>query len=700
MPLHGLSCNPMRNRMRQTAIATEQRRAQRPVTGMKLNEQGCIRRVLRLFIKQSGYVVLFAGMLAAAPVPAAESPVLTEEDFVAELPVVLTASRLAQPQSEAPAAVTVIDRQMIRAAGVRNLSEVFRLVPGFQVGFENGHRHVVGYHGLADEFSRRLQVLIDGRSVYLPSFGGVSWSDLPVALDDIERIEVIRGPNAASYGANSFLAIISITTRHAADAPGGYARVTAGSNDIRDGVVRAAGGEGNLYYRLTTAYQQDSGYGQRNDSRRITLMNGRVDARPGEHDDLEYQFGYNEGPRGRGYAGSLENYPHDQEITSRFQQLRWRHRLQSGDEVAVQFYYNHHESDEQVLSLPIPLLGGFQVPINYDIRSERYDLELQHTAGLGESLRLVWGAGARLDLVEWPGFLGSAEPLENRYARLFANLEWHATPRLILNASAMAEHSEMTGSDLSPRVAVNYQFVPGHTLRAAVSSATRQPVLIEEHGDARFCLNAACTLFDQSFYSTGNLKPERILSNELGYFGRLTPALTLDLRLFRDFVTRLITGYDAYYDDSLPDDEAVDFRHGDKAMLTGSELQLQWQPERDTRVILGYANVLIESHDIDMNYSKSAPRNSVSLLGMKELGDGWQASAAFYYQDGMRFVGEHPIGPLRRLDTRLARRFALDGARGEAALVLQNMLGKQITYDDEASTSDRVGFLTLSLHFR
>ena len=645
-------------------------------------------------------VPMFIMALSVPPAGAAEPPLLSEEEFLAELPVVLTASRLAQPQAEAPAAVTVIDRQMIDASGARNLSEVFRMVPGFQVGFENGHRHVVGYHGLADEFSRRLQVLIDGRSVYLPSFGGVSWSDLPLALDDIERIEVIRGPNAVTFGANSFLAIINITTRHSAADRGGFVRATAGSNGIRDGVLRMASGNGDVSYRLTTGYQQDNGYGQRNDSRRITFMNGRMDTRPGERDDIELQFGYNEGPRGRGYAGSLENYPHDQEITSRFQQIRWRHRLDSGDEVAAQFYYNHHESDEQVLSLPIPALGGFQVPINYDIRSERYDAEVQHTVGLGESLRLVWGAGARLDLVEWPGFLGSTEPLDNRYYRLFASIEWRATPRLVLNAGAMAENSAITGSDLSPRLAVNYQFMPGHTLRAGVSSATRQPVIIEEKGNARFCLNATCSLFDQSFYSSGNLVPERILANELGYLGRLAPTLTLDLRLFRDHVTRLITGFDGFYDDSLPDNEATDFRNRDKAMITGSELQLHWQPERNSRVILGYANVRIESNDLDAVYSESAPRNSVSLLGLHELGDGLLASAAFYYQDEMRFVDEHPIGVLRRLDLRLAQRFHLVDAQGEAAVVLQNVLGKQVSYNEEDSIADRAGFLTINFRFR
>ncbi len=423
-----------------------------------------------------------------------------------------------------------------------------------------------------------------------------------------------------------------------------------------------------------------------------------MDARAGERDEFEYQFGYNEGPRGRGETGDPVNYPHDQEITSRFQQIRWLHRLDSGDEVAVQFYYNHHESDEQILSLPIPVLGGFQIPVNFDVKTERYDAEVQHTVGLGESLRLVWGAGARLDLVEWPGFLGSTEPLDNHYYRLFANLEWRATQRLLLNAGVMAENSDMTGSDLSPRLAANYQLKPGHTLRAGVSSATRQPVLIEEQGNARFCLEPTCTLFNQTFYSSGNLEPERILSSELGYIGRLAPTVTLDLRFFRDHVTQLITGFDGAYADSL-DNEAIDFRNRDEAMITGSELQCHWQPERNSRVIFGYANVRIESNDLDADYSKSAPRNSFSLLGLHELGDGLLASAAYYYQDEMQFVGEHPIGVLRRLDLRLAQRFRLADAQGEAAVVLQNVLGKQVSFDEEDTIADRIGFVTVNFRF-
>lgn len=647
-----------------------------------------------------GRVAVVAALLLLAPIArAAEVLLLSEEEFTTDLPVVLSANRLAQPVSESPAAVTVLDRHVIEASGVRNLAELFRLVPGFVVGMESGHRHVVTYHGFSNQYSPRMQVLIDGRSVYLPSFGGVSWSDLPLALDDIDRIEVIRGPNAASYGANAFLAVINITTRHAAAVPGGFVRASVGSNGIRDGVLRAAGGEGNFFYRLTAGAQQDNGFPLRNDRREIAFLSGRADWQAGRHDEFEFQFGYNQGPRGRGTFGDAVNPPHDQEITSRFQQLRWRHRLDGGSEWALQLYYNHHESDEQVLTDPIavPPLGTFRIPINYDVSSDRYQLEFQHSIPW-ERLRLVWGAGGREDQVKWPGFLGTTEAVDNFHYWLFLNLEWRVLEGWILHAGAMAERHDITGSDVSPRLATTYQMARGHTLRLGYSTATRTPTLIEEQSNARFCVTPTCTLYDQTFYSSGNLSPERIESTELGYLGRLLPALTLDARLFRDRISDLIGIYTAPYPDPL-DGDARNFRNLDKATVFGAEVQLQYQPERHTRLVFGYANVLIDSRNQDAFYSRSAPRNSLSFLAIRDFLTHFQASGAFYYQDEMLFIDGDPLDPLRRLDLRLAWRFRAADARGQLALVLQNILGEQPVFSN-AAVSQPTGYLTLGVQFR
>ena len=135
---------------------------------------------------------------------AADNPTLnvaSEEDYyLKEMPVVLTASRLSQPLSEAPSAMTVIDREMIKASGFRTVPELMQLVPGMYVGYVDGNTPVLSLHNSTDQYSRQMQVLIDGRSVYMPPYGGVNWADLPLLIDDIERIEVVRGPSSASHG--------------------------------------------------------------------------------------------------------------------------------------------------------------------------------------------------------------------------------------------------------------------------------------------------------------------------------------------------------------------------------------------------------------------------------------------------------------------------------------------------------------------
>ena len=197
-----------------------------------------------------------AGSLLAAT--AAEVP--DELGYFQEFPVVLSASRLLQPLSEAPNAMTVIDRDMIVASGSRTITDLLKLVPGMYVSYYKGSQPIVSYHGTTDQYARRMQVLIDGRSVYLPPLSAVGWADLPITVDDIERIEVIRGPAAASHGANSTQGVISITTRDATAVNGKQLVYTHGTQGINDASVRF-GDNGEAYdYRMTLAYTADNGY--------------------------------------------------------------------------------------------------------------------------------------------------------------------------------------------------------------------------------------------------------------------------------------------------------------------------------------------------------------------------------------------------------------------------------------------------------
>ena len=137
--------------------------------------------------------------LGSGIVPAANALEDRDRSDWSDPPLVLTPSRLPQRLDEAPNAMTVIDRAMIEASGARRLEEVLRLVPGFQVGHKYNNQPTVAYHGLSDEFARRVLVLVNGQRIFQYSGGGVDWNNLPIPLQDIERIEVIRGPSAAAY---------------------------------------------------------------------------------------------------------------------------------------------------------------------------------------------------------------------------------------------------------------------------------------------------------------------------------------------------------------------------------------------------------------------------------------------------------------------------------------------------------------------
>jgi len=249
---------------------------------------------------------LFDGLASAC------AQTLTEAVFYDELPVVLSVSRLSQPLNEAPAAVTVIDEEMIRASGFRDIPDLLRLVPGFSVAYTRDNTWAIGYHGMADAFSRRFQVLVDGRSIYSAAYGAVNWGELPLSVDDIERIEVVRGPNAASYGANAFLSVINIVTRDPSQTPGTFASMQYGEQGMSGLTLRHGGEQGDLRYRLTLSAQTRDRFEADTidgttpvrlyEETQTYFANGRAEYRLSDTDQISAQFGLSVGDWQAGHS--------------------------------------------------------------------------------------------------------------------------------------------------------------------------------------------------------------------------------------------------------------------------------------------------------------------------------------------------------------------------------------------------------------
>ncbi len=634
---------------------------------------------------------------------------ISEEDFFATVPIVLSVTRLAQTVQDAPVGITIIDREMIDASGARELAELFRLVPGFQVGHFQGHRPVVTYHGGSGLQSQRMQVLVDGRSVYLPSINGVFWEDLPLSLDEIERIEVVRGPNAATYGANSFLGAINVITRHASQDSGTAIAGAFGADHVRDLRLRHGGRAGAMDYRLTAGYREDNGYFNkianvdRTDSYQSRFLTFRGDTRVNDSDTVELYLGFLNGNRGVGEIGLIEQPPHERFVDSSYQHLAWRRVFNPTEELRIGFYHTIRDANQRYLTLPIPVpgLGTTRVPVDFDVFDERYDVELQHTFAPADRWRVVWGGGARRDRVDSERWFDPEVAHTNNLYRLFGNAEWRVTPNTTINTGAMLEKNDITNFDLSPRVALNHRLHPNHSLRTSLSRGSRTPSLVEEYADERYYYKGQ--LLDVNLVSPGGIDADQATSLEFGYVGE-TPSRMLqwDVKLFRDRlrVTSASTQPAPFptLDGTINPIDAVL-----KATLIGIEGQVKYRPAARTLVVLSGTLTDAEADgdnvaaDQIRNYEQSVPKYTINLLARHRFANGVTVSANITRVDDIFWRGEgDQIPGYTRTDVRVARKFNLGRNRGELALVVQNLLDENHDFTFK-SQLERRAFATFRL---
>lgn len=630
---------------------------------------------------------LFLGGVLACAQPARAA--ITETAFFEDLPVVLSASRLSQPVSETPAAVTVIDQDMIRASGFRDIPDLLRLVPGFTVAYTRDNTWGVSYHGLGDAFSRRMQVLIDGRSVYTPGFGEVPWASLPISVEDIERIEVVRGPNSAAYGSNAFLGVVNIITKAAAQVVGSHLSVQAGNRSNSGALFRYGNGANDLQYRLTVSDQRRDRFASQAERTTTRHMDLRVDYRLSATDELNTTFALSRGDWRMGVAGDITDPVRGIDVGSEHFQTRFHRIIDAENEWSLQFYHiRQRKADEYLVSLgPVG-----DVPVNLGYMQWRDDIEFQRISRLSDSLRVVWGAEARREGVTAPGYFYNEGTQSGTLFRLFGNTEWRPAPQWTVNAGALAERHYLSGFDLSPRLAVNFLPAPGHALRASISRAYRSPTFFEESGDQRF-YTLTGTLVDYIFAPSAGLQAEQIVSRELGYVGHIRPLkLQVDVRLFHDSLTRLIGDRNI----GTPLNKLFQYANLLEATIRGGDTQLRWTPSRWFDLVLSYAWVRIVSPDED--YADSTPRNNFSALGIFKLDHGWEASVGVYKQDHMTWLSDgDSTASFTRVDARVAKRWELRGQQVELALVGQNLGGHDYQEFRNDNLFGRRAYLSLTL---
>lgn len=626
-------------------------------------------------------------LLILAGIPPLQAAALSENDFLQDLPVVLSATRLVQDKRDAPVATTVIDREMIDASGFTEIADLLRYVPGFIVNYDSGHMQAASYHMLNNNLSRRMQVLVDGRSVYIPSLLGVQWTSLGISIEDIERIEVIRGPNAASYGSNSLLGVISIITRHASQDRGVMTKINTGENNLAEGFLRMGGGNENLDVKAIAVYRQNAGFVERYDSAQFRKLNIRADYQASLNDTLVFYGTINNGKvqEDNVFSSDIPNHPAN--LTARSFQLGWTHSLSASEDFKFQYYQEYYDKQNRYQYAGTPLF------IDQSRRSKRDDLEFQHTLSPLDNLNIAWGFGLRKDQVISDYYLGQTPTQTNSSYRLFGNLAWDITDSTLLNAGAMLEDYQITkGAELSPMLSLNHHLTNTDTLRISASTAIRAPGIIEEYTDVSVAGNSIA-------YDAGKLAPERILAYEVGYLGRFPRyRASLDLKFYREYIRNLISLAAADAAGNLP----YHFANQDNVKTAGLEATFSFKPNHKLRLEFSYAHARIQSTDVrnTTQYANSSPDDSFSLQIIQRFSQSYQASLNVFYNSVMKQLAtEEMRSDNTRINLRIGKTFKLAGNKTELALIVQNLLN-EFEYTRLRNVAERRSYLSLKLEFR
>ena len=457
---------------------------------------------------------------------------------------VTTVSRRESTVGQSPAAVFVITPEMIRRSGVTHLPELFRMVPGMAVARLDNNKWAVGVRGFNDRFQRFLLVQIDGRTLYNPIFSGVYWDTVDYPLEDIERIEVIRGPGASVWGANAVNGIINIITKSSQESQGGMINA-GGGNEEGFGTVRHGGRISDalnyrVYGRGFNSSEQFASTGDSGDRWWSASGGLRLDWNRNERDAFTFDgsFGHTE-------AGRLDLRPtvaapfvisnREDEITNAGHILaRWSRLLDNGSRWSVQAYWDSTRRE-------LPNVGSV---LRWDI----FDLDFQHEFALAESNKIVWGGGYRLidasleNSARDNGFMLAWVPNDSHPQLFSAFVQDQITlapDKLSVTFGSKFEHNDFSGFEVQPTGRLLWTPTRKQTVWGAVSRAVRTPALSDE--TIRITLPQSAPGVGPYPQVTGetSVDSEDVVAFEVGYREQATTRVSVDLALFYNEYGRL-----------------------------------------------------------------------------------------------------------------------------------------------------------------
>jgi iron complex outermembrane receptor protein len=426
---------------------------------------------------------------------------------------VTSVSKQEEKLNDAAAAIFVLSNDDLRRSGATSLAEALRLVPGLDVGQINSSQWAISARGFNGQYANKLLVLVDGRSVYSPLLAGVFWDIQQPMLEDVDRIEVIRGPGGTLWGANAVNGVINVVSKSARDTQGGYVFGSGGDVHLTmDGARYGGQIDKDTYYRVFGSYQLSDDFKQPNgqsaqDGWQSEAGGFRIDHYQGEATHMTWQA--------EATAVDLDDHASDDYNVNTLG--RWTRVLSERSSFEAQAYYDRTYGNEVTRARDT---------------IDTIDLTAQHTFGLGARNDVIWGLGYRLmgNKAEQtaPTVLVPHGDFTMQLFSAFIQDEFSLVPdQLTLTAGTKIEHNDVTGFEIQPSVRAMFKPAENQTLWAAVSRAVRTPNMFE--GENVFALQLGGPisgpgggLYIPTAVGNPDLKSEVLWAYELGY--RIQPA--------------------------------------------------------------------------------------------------------------------------------------------------------------------------------
>ncbi len=436
------------------------------------------------------------------------------------------AARKIQSLTDTAAALFVITEEDIRRAGITNLAEALRMVPGMQVARIYPHTWAISSRGLNKEYASKLLVMIDGRTVYTPLRSSVNWDSQDVLMEDVERIEVIRGPGASLWGANAVNGVINIITKSTQTTRGNLITTHIGTGEEQSSIGVRHGGQisNDAYYRVYGKFYDhesfpDANGDSQNNDWQMKRTGLHVDWEASKRDSVNFQVSAYDGTINRQSVNSSKKSPvisySQYDIKGLNLLANWQHNLNNGD-IALKTYMTFTDRQE----------------ININEKRDIYDIDFQHRWQINDKHEFIWGLGFRYtsDDIEnvSPSVTYNPTQREDNLFSGFAQSEFKLLENVQFTVGTKIEHNDYTGFEIQPTARILWNKDEQNIFWAAVSRAVRTPsranddISIEVYTPTVVIIGSGNT----------DIPSEVVIAYELGYRFKPTTKFLLDASIF------------------------------------------------------------------------------------------------------------------------------------------------------------------------